>query len=275
MAWRKASYPDVFARPRCSRCVEDEGDAAGDEVAGGFAGVEFDEVDGEVDVVGAQDQAVGEEVDIAQGEVGSVADGVEGSLVGAVGHQRGVVAIEQYGCIGQKKRFHRQGVGRGDAHGDKALPGTAGCGGARTQRFQETGRRLEHGVDGGGPDVGLKERHGVGDDGDGTRFAAGREGSGLLEGGQEVGGGHVLGGEDAVKRFEGELALAAEEVGEMGLAQSGLARQKGHADRASLNPAQQFKAQPLMHLSKVHLWKIRRQPWRSKLADFSMQYDLG
>jgi hypothetical protein len=30
-----------------------------------------------------------------------------------------------------------------------------------------------------------------------------------------------------------------------------------------------------MHLSKVHLWKIRRQPWRSKLADFSMQYDLG
>jgi hypothetical protein len=69
----------------------------------------------------------------------------------------------------------------------------------------------------------------------------------------------MLCGKDPVQRIEGELAPGAQEIGEVGLAETGLTRQKGHADRSPLNPAQQFLAQTLVHLSKVHRLKISHQ----------------
>jgi hypothetical protein len=43
-------------------CVGDYCDAAGDEVAGRFAGGNLGQVEREIDIVGAQGEAVGEEV---------------------------------------------------------------------------------------------------------------------------------------------------------------------------------------------------------------------
>jgi hypothetical protein len=82
-----------------------------------------------------------------------------------------------------------------------------------------------------------------------------------VEGGQEVGGGEVLGGKETVDCLKGELTAAVEEVGEVRLPEAGLAGQQGDAQSAPLNPAQQFQAEFLVHLRKIHLWKFRHEKW--------------
>ena len=99
----------------------------------------------------------------------------------------------------------------------------------------------------------------MGDDGDECDVSFGGNSADVVVRRQQVGCGEMLCGKDPVKRIEGKLAPGTQEVGEMGLAQTGLTRQKGHADRSPLNPAQQLLAQTLVHLSKVHLWKISFQ----------------
>jgi len=47
----------------------------------------------------------------------------------------------------------------------------------------------------------------------------------------------------------------------MRLAKSCLSSQQRYAERAPLYPAQQFQAESLVHLSKVHLWIICHQQW--------------
>jgi hypothetical protein len=48
----------------------------------------------------------------------------------------------------------------------------------------------------------------------------------------------------------------------MGLPKTSLARQQRDADRPPLYPAQQFQAESLVHLHKIHLWIVRHQQWR-------------
>jgi hypothetical protein len=84
--------------------------------------------------------------------------------------------------------------------------------------------------------------------------------------GEQVACRHVLGGKHAVKGLERELAPMVQEIGEVRLAKSGLARQQRDAERAPLYPAQQFQAESLVHLRKIHLWKIRRQQWGQKVS---------
>ena len=50
-----------------SEFVEDEGDAADEEVVGGVGG--FEDIGGGFGLVGSEEDAVGEEVDVADGEV--------------------------------------------------------------------------------------------------------------------------------------------------------------------------------------------------------------
>jgi hypothetical protein len=47
----------------------------------------------------------------------------------------------------------------------------------------------------------------------------------------------------------------------MRLPKPGLARQQRDTHRPPLYPAQQFQAEPLVHLSKIHLWIIRHQQY--------------
>jgi hypothetical protein len=77
--------------------------------------------------------------------------------------------------------------------------------------------------------------------------------------GQKVGSRQMLGGKHAIHGLQRKLALAAQEVRQMRLSQSGLPRQQRDAERPPLNPAEQFQAESLVHLREVHLWKIRHR----------------
>jgi hypothetical protein len=57
----------------------------------------------------------------------------------------------------------------------------------------------------------------------------------------------------------------------MRLPKAGLPRQERDADSPPLNPAQQFQAEPLVHLGKIHLWKIRHQQWEPSVPIFLLQ----
>jgi len=112
-------------RAEDSQFVEDEGDASDEEVVGGFAGFDFENVDWGSDIVGAEDDAVGGEIDIAQEETRADANGEEVGAVGAVRHERDVVPVDEDNCVWQDQGLHGRGVGGGYADGDKALPGAA------------------------------------------------------------------------------------------------------------------------------------------------------
>ena len=138
--------------------VEDEGDAAGDEFAGGFVGGHVDEFYGEVEAVGSEDEAVGEKVGVAKGEAAAVADGEQGGTVGAIGLERVVVAVDQRDGFREDEWVHGSGIGGGDADGDKALPGAAGACGAGTDGLEEPGGEMNPALGGSGSDVGFEER---------------------------------------------------------------------------------------------------------------------
>jgi len=209
--------------------VEDEGDASGDEIAGGFSGGKVDEFDLGSEGVGPKDETVGEEVGIANGESAAVADGEEIGAVGAVGVERVVVAIDEGDGLGEDEGVHGEGIGGGDADGDKSLPGAARVGGAGTNGLKQADGKMNPALRGGGSDVGLEQRGMMGDERDGVAFSFEGHGEGGLQGGQKVGSGEVLCGEQAVDGFNGELASAVEEVGEMGLPKTGLAGEQGDA----------------------------------------------
>ncbi len=60
--------------------------------------------------------------------------------------------------------------------------------------------------------------------------------------GEQIVGFEVLCSEDPIHGFEGKLATAVQEVGEMGLAKAGLASQQRDAQRPPLYPSEQLKA---------------------------------
>ena len=236
--------------------VEDEDDAAGDEFVGRGVGFQLQQVHGECDVVGAQDEALCEVVHVAQGEAGLTAYGVEVGAIGAVGHERVVVAIDDGDGIREDERVHGHCVGSGDVDGDKALPRAPRGRGAGADGLEGSGRQMEHGLDGGGADVWLEERYAVGDNRHGAQLRLDVDFGGVVVGGQQIACGEVLGGKDSVHGIEGKLTPVVKEVGQMGLPEARLARQERDAERTPPYSAEQFRAKTLMHLGKIHLWKI-------------------
>lgn len=97
------------------------------------------------------------------------------------------------------------------------------------------------------------QRHGV-------RFALAGQFALLPGGRQQVRGREVLSGQNAIDGVERKLAAAVKKIGEMALAKARLTRQQRDAECSPLNPAQQFQPETFVHLGKVHLWKICRQP---------------
>jgi hypothetical protein len=84
---------------------------------------------------------------------------------------------------------------------------------------------VEHGLNGGGADKRLKERHRMRDERDRTSFFVRRQSPGQMQCGKKVGGSQMLGGEDAIHRLQRKLAPTVQEIGEMGLPKAGLASQ--------------------------------------------------
>ncbi len=185
------------------------------------------------------------------------------------------MTIDQRDPVRQHQGIHRQGVRCRDAYRDKPLPRATGTGTARAERLEDGGRHGKDGLHSGRADERFKERHGVRDDGDGEGVFACRRSFSVIARGQKVVSGQTLGGEDPVHCIERKLTPAVEEVGEMGLAKACLARQERHAHRSPFDPAQQFLAQTLMHLSKIHLWKIRHQQRVPLRSHFFWQCDPG
>jgi hypothetical protein len=168
--------------------------------------------------VGAEDETGLVEVDEAEEERAAAADGVERGLVGAVGSERVVVAVEDGDGSGGEERFHGGGLLGVGADGEKALPVGVASGGAGAVVVQAGGGDLDGFDDGGSGDAGLVHGGGGGDDGDDFDGVAGRDGSsgGEVER-EDLVDGEFLRGEDAVETFEGEGALAVEEVGDVSL----------------------------------------------------------
>lgn len=108
--------------------------------------------------MGSEEDAVGEEVDVADGEVLVVADGVEawqGGVVGVVGGEGVVVAVEDDDGVGQQDGVHAADVGGGESDGDEAFPLAAGGGAARAEGAEGFCGEVEDALDAGGADVGF------------------------------------------------------------------------------------------------------------------------
>jgi hypothetical protein len=188
-------------------------------------GGEGEELDGEVAGVGAEDETAFVEVNEAEEEGGSATDGVEGGLMGAVGGERVVVAVEDGDGSGGDEGVHGGGLLGVGADGEEALPVGVFGGGAGAVVVQAGGGDLDSFDDGRGEDAGFVHGGGGGDDGDDLGGIAGVSGNGgLCRGeveGQDLVDGEVLRGEDTVEAFEREGAFAVEEVGDVGLPEWG------------------------------------------------------
>jgi hypothetical protein len=103
-------------------------------------GGEGEELNGEVARPGAEDEAALVEVDETEEEGGSTADGVESGLVGAVGGEGVVVAIEDGDGAGGDERVHGGGLLGICPDGEEALPvGVAGVAGWLTTAGSKPG----------------------------------------------------------------------------------------------------------------------------------------
>jgi hypothetical protein len=171
------------------------------------------------------------------------------------------VPVDKNEGLGQHQRFHGQGVGRGNADGDKALPCAAHVRGSRADIFEGPGRQMHHALDGRRANDRLKESRGVRNHRDCAGVLIFAPDSFLAERGQQVGNRKALRGQNAVHRIQRKLTLAVQEIGEVGLPETSLPGQERYAERAALDPAKQFQAEALVHLAKVHLWKICRPQW--------------
>ena len=200
---------------------EDEADAAYDVVGWGFVGGEGEELNGKVAGPGAEDETAFVEVDEAKEECGSAADGVESGLVGTVGSERVVVAVEDGDGAGGDKGIHGGGLLRVGADGEEALPVGVPGGGAGAVVVEAGGGDLDGFDDGGGRDARLVHGGGGGDDGNdlGGVAGVGREGGpcGVEVNRQNLIDGEILRSQDAIESLEGEGTFTIEEIGDMGL----------------------------------------------------------
>ncbi len=244
---------------RFSNLVEDECYPSHEPIAGRFLGIDGDELDGKRDVERTQDEAAGLELRIADSEVRAVADGVEVGAIGAVGEQRIVVPVDEHEGLRQDQGLHGQGVCRGNANGDKALPGTAHRCRPGTDGLERSGRQMQHQLNGRRADDWLEKSRSVRNHRDRAGVLIFLPESFLRQRRQQIGDGESLRGQDTVYGLKRKLTAAAQEIRKMGLPKAGLAGEQRDAECAPLDPAQQFQAESLVHLAEIHLWKVRRQ----------------
>jgi hypothetical protein len=83
------------------RLVDNQRDAAGDQIAGRASWIDFDQVYGEGDMERAQHQPARDKVHVTQRQVSAVPDRIEVGPVGPISHQRSVMAVDQRDRLGQ------------------------------------------------------------------------------------------------------------------------------------------------------------------------------
>ena len=140
-----------------SGLIEEQQDAADDVFGGGGCGADFDEVDGEDEIEGPQDQLILLKLKIAEQNARAVTDRVKRGAVNAVGRQRVVVAVEYGAGVGEDEGVHVERLAGRDADGDEALPGAAGAGSACAGAEQDRCGQMKHGLHSRRADIGLAE----------------------------------------------------------------------------------------------------------------------
>lgn len=195
------------------RFIDDQHDAAGDQLAWGRFGANFNQIDGVGVVERAEDEARGKEVAIAECQVSSFADGVEIGAIGILPDERVVVAIDDGVCIGQHKRVHCFSFAWRDLHGDISFPCGASRGGcAGAQVAKSAGRQLESPLNCGWANVRFEEGRTVGDDGHRGTLAVVGSPAQPVACGQEVCNKQMLRGKHAIQGLERELPPAVEKA---------------------------------------------------------------
>jgi hypothetical protein len=140
------------------------------------------------------------------------------------------------------------------ADGEKALPMGVLRVGARTIVLKPGGGDVNGLDDRAGTDLGFVHSGRGRDDGDCVDGIGGGRGVGC---GEELKrhdliDGELLRGEDAVEAFERKSALAIEEVGDMGLSESGLSRETGSGESSKFDPTEEFETEKLVEILKIH-----------------------
>ena len=216
--------------PQCAisrlRFQTDVADAADEVVGGAFAVGHGDYFDGRRLVVGAENELASGDFDVSYRASIAFQNSVHIEFAFAIGLECVVMAVYQERCSGQEAGIHAGGFPGIELDEHEAVPAGAVAVGFGFQLVQEGFLELEDIFDVHGGD----ERLGGGGGGVGEQnvfkfVAAGRQDGGALVdlgGIEQIEHGEVLRGEDFVHAFEAEAALAVEEVGDVGLLESGL-----------------------------------------------------
>ena len=99
---------------------------------------------GNATLLGAQDQAIEQEVGIAQRDMAAVAYRVEVGAVRSIGGERVVMPVKQNDGFGKYQRLHGQRIPGSDRDGDETLPASPGIGRAWPRRLQPRSRQVNH-----------------------------------------------------------------------------------------------------------------------------------
>ena len=228
-----------------------ETDAADEEVGEREGSDQGVDLDGVLEREGAKDEVAVVEVDVAQEQGPTGADGVEVGLGGAEGRQRDVVAIEDDEGAALKERGHGSRLLGVDADGDEALPVGAQGDGARMAAIEAAGGEVKRFDDGGRSYPGLGEGGCGGDDGNPLDGVGGGGRGGEIDR-QELIDGELLCLKHPIEAFERQGAAAIEEVRDVSLAKAGLLSESGAGESTCLDAANEFQTEQFVKIGKVH-----------------------
>jgi len=201
-------------------------DAADEIIGGAFAVGHGDYLDRRRLVVGAENELASGDFDVSYRASIAFQNSVHIEFAFAIWLECVVMAVYQERCPWHEARMHAGGFAGIELDEDEAVPAGAVAVGFGFQLMQEGFLELENVFDVHGGD----ERPGGGGGSIGEEnvfkfVVAGRQdGSALVDLGgiEQIEHGEMLDGEDFVHAFETEAALAVEEVGDVGLLESGL-----------------------------------------------------
>ena len=201
-------------------------DAADEVVGGALAVCQGDDLDGRRLVVGAENELTSGDFDVSYRASIAFQNSVHIEFAFAIGLECVVMAVYEKSCSGHEARMHAEGFAGIELNEDEAVPAGAVAVGFGSQLVQEGFLKLENIFDVHGGDERLGGGGGeIGEENVFKFVGAGRQDGGALVdlgGIEQIEHGKMLDGEDFVHAFEAEATLAVEEVGDVGLLESGL-----------------------------------------------------
>ena len=229
--------------------------AAHDEVGGALPLGQIEQFDWVRTAVGTQDQVVPADLDIAEAQQTAVPHSIDRPGVARVVDGRVVMAVDEQDAFWRQDGAHRLGLLGGDAHCDEALPVSAAGRTLFAKALQQSvphPDQVEEGIRG---DMGVVDRGGLGDEGDGVGSVVGGNPRGSRGGygvGNEIGDAEPLGAQHGVEGTEAEHSFPVEEVGDVGGNDSGLASEQCRRQDPPFYAAEHFEAESFVQLGEIH-----------------------